>query len=526
MFKIVIIDDEYLVTQGIKSLINWEEIGIQIAGVAQNGIAGLQIIKSQRPDIVMTDIRMPGIDGITLIEKAKQIIPDSAFIILSGYHEYEYAKAAISLGVIDYLEKPISQEKVEQILIKAKKILNFRKKSKTVFLKDQSLQAEFLIYSLINGNKTSEESLYQVLKEQNIDLYMINEVQVCSGKYEEMPENPADSYKRIEDNLSQVMEKCNHQYFFLKENTNFTIVVFNSSNPDCTEKIGTSLKEFFDVCKKDNIEISLGMGQSYPYLINAYHSYIESKKALRYSQFTGGSDLIDIKDIEYNSSIPTVLKLNEDSIVYNIRTGNKIQVISQVKDFMSILQSHNISPEIFCHECLKLVYLVIKIAAETGKNYESKLGVDFVPHVEIQSKKSYTEICEWVINTIEDILDWISLCKNSSGHKSIARIKEYLEVNFSKDISLTELSDLVNMNANYLSILFKEETGLTYLKYLTQIRMEHARLLLSKNYKIQQVSEAVGYYNYRHFSQLFKRYVGVMPHEYKGNSKNSTKTEK
>ena len=119
MIKAVLIDDEYIVVEGLKAIINWNEFGIEVVGSASDGVSGLELIEAQKPDIVFTDITMPSMNGLTLIEKAKKVIPNSVFIIFSGYNEFEYARSAITLGVIDYLDKPVTTEKIEEALTKA-----------------------------------------------------------------------------------------------------------------------------------------------------------------------------------------------------------------------------------------------------------------------------------------------------------------------------------------------------------------------------------------------------------------------
>ncbi len=128
MIKAVLIDDEYIVLEGLKAIVNWEVFGIEVVGVASDGISGLELIEKEKPDIVFTDITMPRMNGLSLIEKAKKVIPSGVFIIFSGYNEFEYARKAISLGVIDYLDKPVTIDKVEETLKEAIRIINKKKK--------------------------------------------------------------------------------------------------------------------------------------------------------------------------------------------------------------------------------------------------------------------------------------------------------------------------------------------------------------------------------------------------------------
>ncbi|WP_017810748.1 response regulator [Clostridium saccharoperbutylacetonicum] len=128
MIKAVLIDDEYIVVEGLKAIVNWSGFGIEVVGSASDGVSGLELIEKEKPDIVFTDITMPRMNGLTLIENAKKIIPSGVFIIFSGYNEFEYARKALSLGVIDYLDKPVTIDKVEETLKEAIKIIDKKKK--------------------------------------------------------------------------------------------------------------------------------------------------------------------------------------------------------------------------------------------------------------------------------------------------------------------------------------------------------------------------------------------------------------
>ena len=349
MRKMVIIDDEYIVVEGLKAMIAREKLDYEIVGFAYDGITALEVIRETKPDIVITDIRIPGLDGLSLIEETKEFLNNTAFIVISGYNEFEYARRALSLGVKEYIDKPITVQKVTEVLAKIEK--EFERNEQTV------LEA-------------------QVKQEERLELN-------------------------------------NHIELIIK-----SIV---------QEKAETMKEE-------------------------AEHILREIRKQ-------------DYKIEEYKS------------------------------------------------ECFKFLCVATGVFLEQKKQYERE---NLASYKEIEELETNEEIDEYVKDVIDKIADKIGASKSGSSHRTIRKLLEYINENYNKDIGLIELADMVTMNPAYLSILFKDEVGMTYIKYLTQTRLNHAKELLLEGYKVTEVSEMVGYNNYHYFCNIFKKNIGKKPNEYRG----------
>jgi len=378
LLKAVVIDDEYIVIEGLKSIINWHEFGINLVGYAYDGINGFNIIKEHHPDIIFTDIRMSGMDGLSMIKKVKEILPNTIFIIFSGYSEFEYAKTAISLGVMDYIEKPITVDKMKTALKKA--------------------------VSIISNN----------LKTNNTELTLIK-----------------------------------------------------------AEK--TIMTKLFD-------EISLAQ------IAEAKHTF------------------------------SSTINYNYDSIIFGVRSGNKEEVMAQVTIFSNIIKEYQLPKDLLYYHCLELVFCGLKTSNETGRNYSNETNSNLLSNLSVMCFNNNEDILTWTNIIFNDLMDWVISTKYRGNHKSIIFIKEYLDKNYNSDITLDKLAELAHMNSTYLSLLFKQEIGTTYVKYLTGIRLDKAKSLLKTGYKVFEVSEMVGYPNYRRFCQIFKSSLGITPNQYKTNS--------
>jgi len=522
MIKAVLIDDEYIVVEGLKAIINWDEFGIEVVGSASNGVSGLELIEKEKPDIIFTDINMPSMNGLTLIEKAKKIMPNSVFIIFSGYNEFEYARRAITLGVIDYLDKPVTTEKIEEALEKATVLLKQRaEETKLVesFIESQKAMLEGFVRRIINGENIRDDKLFNILSTHNINLLSVNDFTVAIAKQEDEIED----IDEIRDKINTALNHCNInssvRHFIINEGKEFIFIFFDTSNSDSKSNLINYISEAKKYLKEENIDFYIGIGESYKQIPDIKKSYLEAQKALKYAFFKDITEIVHINDVEYSNHVSNLINEGYESIIFNIRSGNKSEVIGQVKNFMDNLKEYNLQPEIFCHECLEIVYLALKVSTETGKDYIVDQDGGFVPHIEILKATTIGAISAWMISFFDGLMDWIANIQKNSNRKSIIKVREYLDENYFKDITLDEMAEMVDINPTYLSMLFKEQVGTTYIKYLTNVRIEKAKKLLNEGHKVKDVSEMVGYHNSRHFSELFKKTIGLTPDQFKGKTK-------
>lgn len=349
MYKMVVIDDEYIVVEGLKAMIAREKLDYDIVGFAYDGITALQVIRETEPDVVITDIRIPGLDGLSLIEETKEFLPNTAFIVISGYNEFEYARRALSLGVKGYIDKPITIEKVTAVLAK--------------------VESEF------------EKNEQVVLEEQE-------------------------------------------------------------------------------------------------------------KQAARQS---------------YNSHI--------DLLIHSIIKEQAESVKQEALHILKEIKKQNITSQEYKGECFKFICVALGVFLEQRKQYERE---NLASYQDMEELETYEEIDAYVKDVIDKIAEKIDSNKSGSSHRTILQLLDYINEHYNKDIGLNELADMVNMNPAYLSILFKDEVGMSYIKYLTQIRLNHAKELLLEGYKVTKISEMVGYNNYHYFCNIFKKNIGQKPNEYKG----------
>lgn len=488
MYKAVVFDDEYIVIEGLKALIDWPSWGIELAGTATDGLSALETFRSVRPDIVFTDIRMPGMDGLALIEEIGRTAPETVCIVFSGFNEFEYVKRAIHLGVVDYLEKPISVEHVETAIRKA--LEHLKAAEEKVRLREEirrnrnDIREKVTLDLLVSGAAAADKWRSAFPEEAE----RLTGITVFSH----------DGHYPLEEESGN--ERCAVP---LRHGEEELLLVVHFAAPG---------REFWERAESLAEAATVGAGRTKGALEEAAASYREAQKALKTARFLQLSGLTRYDDIRDLITSPRSLSEREEDVLLSIRAGGKEDLMRRVGEYIDWMRNERLDPEMAEHELLKLVYLAQQSFKAMG---QAEAADDAMPHVQIREASERGELFGWFRGRMERLAEQSIETRDKAKHTSIDKAKAYMEQHYDRDLSLSEVAEHVGMNAAYLSVLFKEAMGESYIKYLTRLRMERAKVLLSNGLKVQQVSERTGYHTYRHFSEVFKKYTGKTPGQYK-----------
>lgn len=526
MYKAVVVDDEQIVIEGLKKLIKWHDFGFELVGCYTDGIEAALKIKEIKPDLVISDIRMPGMDGLSMIEELKKYLPYTVFLIISGYTDFQYARRALNLSVADYIDKPVTIEKVSSALERVRNICeeNIKKLESMSKLENISKTTlEKAILEFIYNDDNFKEWFMRLDEEQKQKFNSTASICVVSG----FIKNYLLSY---DEKIKQILEKYFISKYFtyitIKKGENFTSVILCSDINIKNAEIYKLIEKSKMVCAVSDIQITFGASQIYNSIDKLRCAYIQSMKALRYALFKA-SDNLYIYDLNtYNNHLPAIKKFNQEAIFQNIRALEKEAAIRELEKYLSLLIENELTPDVLSQECLKLVYKAMDEAKCTGYDIEYHTANDMDIHEEVELCRSYSEITKWTVSAFNQIIEnMLNVCDDKI-YKPITKIKEYLHRNFQKDISLNDVAKEIGFNPAYLSILFKEEMGASFVKYLTSLRLDYAKRLLEDGYKVVEVSKKSGFNNYRYFCDTFKKYNGVTPNEYKLSGYTTQKTNK
>ncbi len=533
LLGVVIIDDELLARVGVKSVIEWESEGFQLLGEASNGAEGLKLIIDRKPDIVITDLKMPVMDGLEMLEKSKEFKLNTKFIVLSSYDEFHLVKEAMKLGAVDYLIKLELDEQSlretlepvkQQILIEKEK---FRNESliKHNINTENSLRKEFF-KKLIGNLIKNDNEIYCIARELKIELNEKHLVCLVTriNNLDTLKKFDNKDLRLFEFSVTNIIQEIVNDFFpgyVFINSWGEVLVIFSleiklkemeyqNKVREMARTITTMLMQYLDI--STSIAIS-GLHNSYAKLGQAY---MEACQGLRYSFYCQGGEPVFYNELEKyridNNETLDLLKINR-LLSKNLDALDKEGLETLFKKIKNEIKNKNITKNHAYELCYDLISVI-----------NTKLKKEEVEEILLEEQGIYGSIDK--LNNKSDVINWIT----ERGERLIALLEQhkinehlyligqaikYIHDHFSEDINLNDVARKVNISPGYLSSLFKEVEEVGFNEYITGLRIEEAkRLLRNSNEKIYQISEIVGYNNPYYFSRVFKRMTGQTPSEY------------
>lgn len=531
MIKMFIVDDESIIRTGIKNSIDWGSFDVEIAGEAKNGREALSKAIELNPDIVITDIRMPVMDGLELTQSLKEHVPNTKIIILSGYNDFEYAKKAIELGVCEYLLKPVGAEELVKLVLKLKDQIINESKKRDMEISAQLLFNENLPYiqskfidNLLKGENEDKKTILERAAILKTDLsgpkYQVIIIDVDDYLLitEYYPEKDKDLLKYSVLNIADeiLSSNCNGSVFFSE--FDYLIGIINVKNETKAAIIDICKEIQFCITRYLKLSVTIGIGSVSECLDDISVSYNEALISLRNKMYSGKSRIIHIDMIDKGHSNPPLHFSTEDEkeLLNSLRTMN-IENVYKIIDklftgFIETKAGYNHIKSV----CLRLIMLSASALEEIGINVESPFGEDFQPDVEIKKYETIENIEEWLKSLFNSFINVMQENKNNK-YKSIVKFSiQYINEHYSEAFSLCDVASKVYVTPNYLSKVFKQETGENFVEWINQFRINKAKTLLTDiGSKTYEIAEKVGYNDYKHFSYNFKKYTGYTPKEFK-----------
>lgn len=527
MYKIMLADDEGIVIDSLKFIIEKEFGDECIVEHAKTGRSVIELAEKFRPDIAIMDIQMPGINGIEAMKEIRQSNSNVLFIVMSAYDKFDYAKEAIKLGVLEYITKPMERTKIVSVLKKAMGIVDKEreKRSNDLLIKEKletvvPIIESGLIYNILLQEHFTEdiENYKTILGFDKSQAYMIA---VVSGDEQEGNHmtNAVGSSVKMQQHYQEVRE-CLKEYFdcivgTVMANKLAVLVPYEKERMDYNERIDLIEKArelVRRMRKKTSISFRIGIGRVGKLEAMA-ESYNEALNALVIT--TGSVAHADDLPIgcDYAGDYPIHL---EKQLFEEVEKGEVNNAVATARNFFDWMVENN--PDSLMEIRIKILEFALwieHIAYEKGgMTYQFNSRQDYLPA--IMGTSDYDELRKWFLDKV------MAACQNILGKREeksnsiIEMSKEYIQNNFNKDISLDDVSREVNISPYYFSKIFKEGTGENFIEYLTNIRIEKAKELLSTTeYSMKEICTMCGYSDPNYFSRSFKKNVGVTPTEYK-----------
>ncbi len=505
MLKVYIADDEEIVRQGLKKIINWDELGFEICGEANNGLQAYNDIRQLNPDLVLLDIRMPKLEGLDLASQLREEGYHGRIIILSGYSEFRYAQEAIKCDVDSYLTKPIDEDELLKVVKDIRQALQ-KKRLHTEHLSYYQEKAKYrILEEMIKDDRTSLASIEYSLGELNLkaDLY---QVIILEANLDDI-----DCYAQFCDDLkiplqSHYIERLKMSpYDVILLKGEFVIGRFLAFK---SRQTGDRVHDYF-----------VASGHAVTGLNDIYYSYHEAlavyERRFFFSKdrsFAGREDLPDLDKLtemmNAEASREVGQKIYDQIKIHQIKEAGYI--IDQLGQRLH--QSKNSTESIKSILTGMYLYLV----QEFKKNYASQ-DLKFLSNTEIIQRIHHYQFLEDILEFIEDETErMIGAISNASSENIVDDIMDYIKYHYDEDIKLKTLAPKFGYNSSYLGKIFAKKMGIGFNDYLHKTRTDNAKnLLLDQRYKVYEVSQMVGYKNVDYFHLKFKHFCGCTPNEFR-----------
>jgi len=520
MYTAIIADDENKICQLIIKLGNWEKLGIEIIEICNHGKSAIEAIEKYNPDICITDIKMPLYDGIQIISMAKEMKLDTSFIIISGYRHFEYAHSAVKLGAIDYLLKPIDKEQLNAVLEKVCQVVDERR------IQHSQMQ-EYRVIKQDRAKYLNEYFWQNLLHKKHLS----TNVEELNKKYDTgFIEKPFfgifiktnQAALHTEDSLfgekvCEIVKELftEYPYSTLCTGTGIRIVAQFETLNELLEKVNMlffKVKNLTAVYGKFDLNIGCGSMAAKPDDIAASceEAWIAYKAHLAKYRDT----ILAYDKIEFTSANTNILtdSMFIKRIIIALEAFNKAEMSSLMKEFeIKILEIQNCNPiyiEKQYHDLLSLIAKTIYIEEPEAWILKIENLYDYC--------RNYSEICHMIKKATLEMMTNVEGERRQRVNKPVRDVKQYIRSNYHKQLSLIDLSVVVDLNPVYLSKLFKQQVGRGIVDYLTDIRIEESKkLLLETNKTMMAIATETGFTDDKYFSKQFKKLLGISPSEYR-----------
>ncbi len=501
MYKVMIIDDEEMVRWGIHDLLDWESEGFVFLEDGRDGKDGLRKLLETCPDLVLVDIKMPGLSGIELIQAARSEGYNGHFIILTGYAEFEFAKSAVSLGVREYLLKPIDEEELGRCVRKIREEL-------------EKTDGERLYHST-NEDIAREELFRKIIFQMDVREKLEEQLKRYEISFEEHIWCTAILTDR---DLLQHRETVSFQqkvHFFLEDKSLYEEKLTADSQFVLIHR-GIDYKRWVELLSKRNERLKKRFGDSLlitvGYNVSKWYdlcySYEFAYFLLEKEFLFGAYDVLSVSTIEEQQNIAE--NPSPEHIIMLIEVGDLDGIRGCVEKF-----------RLYCiRELMKEMDIKIQIMYNLmliRNGIEKKYGNLTEGITQLMEELNRAEKLDWLMELYCQILQ--DMCRqigNDGSGTVIKRMYYYMEKNYGQDLKLESFAKMFGYNSNYLGKIFRKEIGDSFNNILDAIRITNAKRLLEEtNLKVYQISEQVGYSNIDYFYLKFKKYVGISPKEYK-----------
>jgi two-component system response regulator YesN len=506
MYNVMIVDDEPMIREGLRTLIPWGELGFQVVDIAANGHEALQKFQQFIPDLMIVDIRMPGMNGLELVKSIRDLKLDMHILILSGYADFEYAKEAITYHVDGYLLKPVDEEELMEYLQQLKKQLDEKLNRK---VKVEIGSMERVVQSLLMGEDqlTNDNASYK--NNLNWASYEVVLVKLITRD-----EDISAQQVMIKHKLEAQFDDNQRGIVFSMEPYIGIVVKGGIGDKWKQKELYTRLEDICSGNVSDFTAVAGGVVQSWEDIVMSYRKALTIMKSRFFHEshclVSAESNIIPLLNIGAVLESESLLTEAIERLYLALEVGNLEASLNIITELAKSMKQLSYTEEGFKNMFVQLLTTVVdKFSLHRNEVQSLELRTVIM---ELHKEQHYRTMLDKMNVIVKSVVDSLG---DIGSEKQIKRMIDLIHRNFSENLKLESLADLFNYNSAYLGKLFKQATGDQFNTYLDKVRIEQAKLLLEQDYKVYQVATKVGYANVDYFHTKFRKYVGTSPSNYK-----------
>ncbi|AEY67406.1 response regulator [Clostridium sp. BNL1100] len=530
MYKAIIVDDEDLVRQGLKKHFDWSEHNIEIVADLSDGQKAFQFVKDNHVDLVLTDVLMPYMDGITLAKNLRELYPEIKIIFISGHDDVSYLKNALKVEAVDYILKSIDLDELKDTVSRVVNTMNTENQSKQTMadmenLLNQSfplLQERFFI-TMIRDDFENQDIMKERIEFLNIPLndemyycVLVVQIQRIYSKFHVLPERERQLLSlQIQNECKEVGKQYSDTICFENKQGEYVMILslLEDEYEETLLEVSENLDKRLNGCM--NLPVSIGISDRFKGLENIKTSYENASNAISKRYLLDDELTISVDKYEMDESLKEYKERAEKSLQECLSCGNTEQVSEVLRELFNIIR------EKFHHDeeqnlMIFLLLLPTRIVTDIKINKKSDYSNQRMILEKFLCCPDFEEQCILIEKLYFEVAALMSSMSKTYSHTIINQVRKTIEERFKEQISISTLAKDVYLTPTYLCVLFKQVTGTTINDYLTLTRLEKAKKLLSDPYiKLYDVCYEVGYLSPSYFSRLFKKYTGISPSEYR-----------
>ena len=524
LYRVLLVDDEEDIREGISRKMDWLGLGFSLVGEAANGQDALELAESLRPDVILTDIKMPFMDGLELCRILTDRLPAARFVVFSGFDAFEYAKQAIQMNVVEYILKPINADELSAVLRRLKDQLDRERAERrnvellrSRYTENLPILRELFYANLLDGRiepGTERE------RAAHLDIDLQGEEWAVGLAYIGSDRRDALSTLSIQNLLEETLtaDRCKLSLY------NDWVAVIVSLTESFT--IYDLIRVLDRVCTLAasylGLTLTVGVGAPCKELSGMARSAAEARTALEYRSMVGRGQVIYIGDLEPDGGqVLTFEEADERALTAAVRLGSEQEVRDAAATLAGKIREANPSAGQYNLFLMELVTHLIKMIRRSGVGMEEVFGTGFSLPVQKSALPRLAELEDWCAERYLRLRTLIRRRQTDSAGQTVETAKEYIRQHYAEsDLSVEKLCAYLHLSSTYFSTLFKRETGTSFTAYVTSVRMEAAaEAIRGTEEKTYLIAQRCGYEDPNYFSYVFKRHFGVTPTKYRSEGK-------